>query len=276
MVETDIHYPTESSLIGDGMRKIIPLCHKLAEEIGQEGWRQSKHLLKRIKASMREISRISASKSPRVKTGLAGAYERLIQRATSILNRARTLQKLGENEAADVSLLALTTGLKHWIELTERVIDTATRRVRLKEQVPNSEKLFSLFETHTQLYRRGKAGVPNQFGRLVLVFEDGAGFISHHHLMDREAGDTDVIVEQTREAQKRHKGAIENASFDRGFHSPENKSNCRPSLVRRASRRGTLSNTPSICKMKRWSSTVSGNIILVLSQLSAPCNRGMV
>jgi IS5 family transposase len=95
--------------------------------------------------------------------------------------------------------------------------------VILGEKVPNNEKLFSLFETHTQLYRRGKAGKPNQFGRLVLVFEDGAGFISHYHLMDRAASDADVIVEQTAEAQKKHKGRIKTASFDRGFYSVENE-----------------------------------------------------
>ena len=113
--------------------------------------------------------------------------------------------------------------MQRWIELTQQVCDTAFRRVLLKETVPNSEKLFSLFETHTQLYRRGKAGTPNQFGRMALVFEDGAGFISHYHLMDREASDADVVVEQTREAQKRHKGAIRTASFDRGFYTPENE-----------------------------------------------------
>ena len=101
--------------------------------------------------------------------------------------------------------------------------DTAHRRVILGEKVPNNEKLFSLFETHTQLYRRGKAGTPNQFGRLLLVFEDGAGFISHYHLMDREVCDGDVIVEQTREAQRKHQGQIETASFDRGFYSQENE-----------------------------------------------------
>jgi hypothetical protein len=87
--------------------------------------------------------------------------------------------------------------------------------VILGEQVPNSDKLFSLFETHTQLYRRGKAGKPNQFGRLVLIYEDGAGFISHYHLMDRNALDAEVIVEETRNAQKKHQGQIETASFDR-------------------------------------------------------------
>jgi len=223
VVETNIHYPTESSLIGDGMRKIIPLCVDLAAEIGEPGWRQSKHLLRRVKADVRTISQISASKSPKVLKGLPSAYERLLDRAAVILERAKTLQEQGEAEGISMESLTLSTELLHWIELTEQVCDTAYRRVILDEDVPNRDKLFSLFETHTQLYRRGKAGTPNQFGRLVLVFEDGAGFISHYHLMDREALDADVIVDQTREAQKKHQGAIKTASFDRGFYTSENE-----------------------------------------------------
>jgi hypothetical protein len=223
VVETDIHYPTESSLIGDGMRKIVPLCVDVARATGQPGWRQSGHLLKRIKGHVRTISQISASKSPKVKAGLSAAYERLLDRAALILERAKTLQIQAESDGVSVDSWVLLRELQHWIELTEQVCDTAHRRVILEEKVPNSDKLFSLFETHTQLYRRGKAGTPNQFGRLVLVFEDGAGFISHYHLMDREALDADVIVDQTREAQKKHQGAIRTASFDRGFYTSENE-----------------------------------------------------
>lgn len=222
VVETNIHYPTESSLIGDGVRKIIPLCIALAADIGQSGWRQSKHLLKRVKEHVRTIAQISGSKSPHAKAGLGPAYERLLDRVGLILKRAKTLQEQGETDGVSISSLALVKDLRRWIELTEQVCDTARRRVLEKEKVPNREKLFSLFETHTQLYRRGKAGTPNQFGRLVLVYEDGAGFISHYHLMDREASDCEVVVEQTRAAQEKHGGAIETASFDRGFHTPEN------------------------------------------------------
>ena len=98
----------------------------------------------------------------------------------------------------------------------------AYRRVLLREKVPNNDKLFSLFETHTQLYRRGKAQSPVQFGRQLLIVEDGVGFISHYHLMDREQGDPDVAVQQMREAQRKHRGQIRSASFDRGFYSEEN------------------------------------------------------
>lgn len=223
VVETDIHYPTESALIGDGMRKIIPSCIALASVTGEPGWRQGKHLQQRIKEHVRTIAKISASKSPQVKKGLSPAYGRLLGRAAMILDRAKSLQTQAETAGLSLESLTLAAQLKHWIELTEQVCDTAHRRVILQEKVPNNEKLFSLFETHTQLYRRGKAGTPNQFGRQVLVFEDGAGFISHYHLMDRELGDADVIVEQTGEAQRKHKGVIQSASFDRGFYSEENE-----------------------------------------------------
>ncbi len=223
VVETDIHYPAESSLIGDGMRKIIPLCIELAQTMGEAGWRQGKHLQRRIKEHVRTIAKISASRSPQVKKGLASAYGRLLERAATILERAKSLQEQAETGRFSLDSGMLAAQLKHWIGLTEQVCDTAHRRVMLQEHVPNTDKLFSLFETHTQLYRRGKAGTPNQFGRQVLLFEDGAGFISHYHLMDRELGDVDLIVDQSREAQRKHRGRIQTASFDRGFYSPENE-----------------------------------------------------
>jgi hypothetical protein len=110
-----------------------------------------------------------------------------------------------------------------FVERTEQVCDTARRRVLQGEQVPNAEKLFSLFEPHTQLYKRGKAGQPVQFGRLVLIYEDAAGFITHSHLLGREEQDRDAVVPQTQIVQQRLQGVIEGASFDRGFHTPENQ-----------------------------------------------------
>ena len=104
--------------------------------------------------------------------------------------------------------------------MTVQVCNTAYRRTQLGEKVDNNEKLFSLFETHTQLYRRGKTGQPNQFGRLALIFEDGAGFISHYHLMARDATDESVVCEQTRIAQERHGGEIQDAAQLKHDRSP--------------------------------------------------------
>jgi len=221
VIETNIHYPTESKLIWDGVRKIFDVSKFLLKYVSMPGWRQASQLRKRIKEQVRKISLISSSKSPKTKAGLPKAYEALLGRATNLLDRAKKLVKKTRKHR-NVKLGLKAEALQEWIKLTEQVCDTARRRVLLGEQVPNQEKLFSLFETHTQLYRRGKAGTPNQFGRLVLVFEDAAGFISHYHLMPRDALDSDVIVEQTRQVQKLHDGKIESVSFDRGFYSPQN------------------------------------------------------
>lgn len=223
VVETNIHYPTESSLLLDGVRKFVPLCVDLACDFGVVGWRQSSHLVKKVKKLKQNIGRIAASKGSKHKDVLKSLYGDLISRVALLLERACELVNYVKNASSSTATILRISEIQHWTELTQQVCGTARRRVLLNENVPNSDKLFSLFETHTQLYRRGKAGQPNQYGRLVLVYEDGAGFISHYHLMDRTAKDQDVVVEQTRLAQQKHGGRIETASFDRGFHSDANE-----------------------------------------------------
>ncbi len=223
VMETNIHYPTESTLIRDGVRKIIELCVTLSQADGLAGWRQHAHLWKRIKRASRAIERIAAKKGPNYQKRLQTVYRNLLGLSRRIVQRARALcDELALPAATEEDIFA-EPSLQAFIARTERVQETARRRVLDGESVPNNEKLFSMFEPHTQLYKRGKAGEPIQFGRLVMLFEDGAGFITHHHLLPREQGDKDVVVEQTRIVQERLGGRIQRASFDRGFHSPENQ-----------------------------------------------------
>lgn len=91
------------------------------------------------------------------------------------------------------------------------------------ETVPNGDKLFSIFEPHTQLYKRGKASEPIQFGRQILVFEDAAGFIVRSVLMTRDEGDSDVAIRETTLLQNEFHNRVKRLSFDRGFHSPTNQ-----------------------------------------------------
>ena len=185
------------------------------------GWRQHKHLYRKAKTGREDRPHRRPQGNgyqERMKP-----YRELLEVADMLLTRAETLRetvrKYGIGGGAEA--LALDKDLETFLQRTRHVCDLARRRVLQGETIPHSEKLFSIFETHTQLYKRGKAGEPMQFGRLVLVFEDGAGFITHHHLLPRDKGDRDVVVEQTRTAQKRHRGKIRRGSFDRGFHSPQ-------------------------------------------------------
>jgi len=222
VAETNIHYPAESTLIRDGLRKIIELSVALAAAMGVGGWRQHKHLYQKAKRLARQIDRIAARKGNGYQQRLKGPYRELLSLAEVIIDRAEKLRKQ-VHKRADAEILALDAELEVFLQRTLHVCGTARRRVLQGEKVPNRDKLFSIFEPHTQLYKRGKAAKPIQFGRQVLIYEDGAGFVSHAYLMPRDADDRDVVVQQTRLLQRRMNGRIRRASFDRGFHSPENQ-----------------------------------------------------
>lgn len=179
VAETNIHYPTEGSLIRDGLRKILQSCAALAKLLNHDGWRQRKHLYKKTRKLSRNIDRIAVRKGRDRKQRLNIAYQALLEFSGDLVSRAYDLQEVAAKQArADLQILALNQELKVFLQRTEQVRCTARRRVLEEEQVPNKEKLFSIFETHTQLYKRGKAGQPVQFGRLAMVYEDAAGFIS--------------------------------------------------------------------------------------------------
>jgi len=223
VAETNIHYPTESSLIRDGLRKVLQVCLALTALVGGKGWRQHQHLYQKVKKLTRQMERIAARKGNGYQERLKVLYRELLGEAERIMLRADELRKKAKKRGAVTEILALDAELEVFLERTRHVCDTARRRVLLGEDVPNCDKLFSIFEPHTQLYKRGKAGEPVQFGRQVLVYEDGAGFITHIYLLPRDQNDRDVVVKQTRTLQKRLGGRLRHASFDRGFHSPENQ-----------------------------------------------------
>lgn len=223
VMETNIHYPTESSLIRDGLRKILEMCSELAAGHNLIGWRQHQHLWMNVKKLARKIDRIAAKKGPNYLARMKLPYRKILQKAQQITERARQLcREMCLPNATEDDIFGPHT-LQAFIARTERVMDTARRRVLQGETVPNGDKLFSVFEPHTQLYKRGKAGEPIQFGRQVLVFEDSAGFIVHARLMKRDQCDSQVAVEATKIVQKRFGNRVQRLSFDRGFHSPENQ-----------------------------------------------------
>ena len=227
VVETNIHYPTESSLIGDGLRKVVTLAARLAGEQGLPGWRQHEHWLDKVKKLVRHIGRVSRAKNQASKARLEAGYKELLQVADELLQRARQLAatvQLPEN----LSVLDLAGGvgvkeLLHYVDLTAKVCDTAWRRVLEGEVVPHEEKIFSIFEPHTELIKRGKQPVAIQFGHNVLVIEDAVGFVVDYRVVANGVLDQDLVVPVMKNLQKRFAGRIKSASFDRAFHTLENQ-----------------------------------------------------
>jgi transposase, IS5 family len=227
VVETNIHYPTESSLIGDGLRKVVTLAARLAAEQGLPGWRQHQHWLHKVKKQVQGIGRASRAKNQAGQARVRAGYKELLHLADDLLQRGRQLAALLQSPER-LSVLELTSGagateLVHYADLTAQVCATARRRVLAGETVPNEEKIFSIFEPHTELFKRGKQPKPIQFGHSTLVIEDAVGFVIEYRVLGHGVLEQDVVVPVMKQLQKRFAGKIKSASFDRSFHTPENQ-----------------------------------------------------
>jgi len=233
VVETNIHYPTESSLIGDGLRKIVLLAAELAAEHDVAGWRQHEHLLKKARQLVHKVGRASRAKGQGLER-LKPGYQDLLALAQELLQRARrllrTLRFPIEQTTATLDQLKCATPpvtqpglLLYYVLLTEKVCDNAQRRVLLGETLPHEAKIFSIFEPHTELIKRGKQPNPIQFGHNVLVIEDAVGFVVDFQVVAAGVLDQDLVVPVMTELQERFGGKIKSASFDRAFHTPENQ-----------------------------------------------------
>ncbi len=115
--------------------------------------------------------------------------------------------------------------VKDYMVHAERQIDQICRRVVQGETIPHHEKVFSLFEQHTEWISKGKAGVPVELGLKVCIVKDEYNFILHHHVMQNEKDDK-MIVSIIKETQRRF-ADFKNCSFDKGFHSQTIRKNWR-------------------------------------------------
>jgi IS5 family transposase len=208
VVATDVHYPTDSGLIGDGLRMIIRVARRLAGLLGQSGWRQHKHLHHAVRKQLRTINRIAAGKGRDFRKRLQDAYRNLFDAADRIVARATelfdpALITICPGTAA-TTIERLKTKLIDFVNMTIHACDQARRRVLAEESVANGEKLFSLFESQTQLIMRGKVPQPIEFGHRVFVVEDGAGFVCHYTVQPHGAQDRDVLVGEMKQGSDNH------------------------------------------------------------------------
>jgi hypothetical protein len=227
--ETNIHWPTESSLILDGLTKILLLAPAFAKALGVTGWRQHKSLLRKAQQAARAIVRVRKGRN--FQERLQCAYQQLFHIVELVLPRTQALLDasmgsvpIDSDGSAEIELCKQFQELVYWHAVTSHVYGTARRRVLEEgEQVPNNDKLFSVFEPDTELIKRGKVPQPIEFGHSVLVIEDGVGFICHYRVLPLRTDERSVLIPEMAQLQERLGGRIRMASFDRGFHSPENQ-----------------------------------------------------
>ena len=222
VVQTNIHYPTDSSLLVDGVRKLTSLSRELADVIGVDGWRQSKHLYKKAKRLDRKINRIGRGRASDRSEQLRQTYGQLIDLSHEVTDRALDLFVATRGNPDDSWIRIQRQEILQYVVKTDYVASIAKRRAVDGETVPNEEKLFSLFESHTELIKRGKRPMATEFGHRVLVVEDAEGFLVHVEVMGTAVQDVEMVKPTITAIQERLEQKVQQASFDRGFWSPEN------------------------------------------------------
>jgi hypothetical protein len=225
VVETDVHYPTDINLLWDAMRKVITLIAALYAFWGLSDWRQSAYNLRQLKRALRTAQTLKRSTSNDPDKRAAQA-RRVVEAHQAYLTLAEQfLRKAEDGVRRLVGEHRLWPGewaeLQRFIDHAWRQIDQIRRRVIQGERIAHEEKVFSLFEEHTEWISKGKAGVPVELGLRVCVLEDQFGFILHHRVMERETDDQ-VAVPMIEETQAQYP-KLHQCSFDKGFHTPANQ-----------------------------------------------------
>lgn len=225
VLKTDVHFPTDISLLYDAIRTLMRLCIIWSKEFELPGWRQFKNNLRKFKRLYRKLQKLkhSSSKNEDKKKAkddeIKQAYQDYIDlgqfyvdRATHSILLLKTEPKIGDSK-----LLELHTFCDHAV----RQIDQIRRRGILGEVIPHDEKVLSLFQPHTEWISKGKAGVPVELGLRVCIVEDSHGFILHSSVMEKTTDDK-IAVPIVKALQKIYP-SFNACSFDKGFHSKENQ-----------------------------------------------------
>ncbi|MDY6868743.1 MAG: ISNCY family transposase [Chloroflexota bacterium] len=270
VVETNVHYPTDINLLLDAMRKVILLIMVLCDDLGVSGWRKGLYNLKKVKAYFRKAQQLKRSTSKdntkRAKREqlIMGAHVAYVELANSFIIRAK--ETINSLSSVDLMVNLRIAEIQKYIAHAERQMDQIRRRVVEGETIPHHEKVFSLFEEHTEWINKGKAGVSQELGLKVCVVKDQYGFLLHHRVMQKETDDQ-IAVPIIKETKERFPQLI-SCSFDKGFHSPENQDQLRSILDQVVlPRKGKLSainkeieNSPEFREARRKHSAVESSI----------------
>jgi IS5 family transposase len=197
VVESNIHYPTDSSLLWDTWRVATRLLER-AREILRESVPHRFHNRK-IKGLYLYITRHMPSKSKSRQRQVKASFRRLIERVEWIVAIAGNFCK-AYRSSSNLELSAVALELQAYRPSMQTVAATARRANVAGETVPANERVFSLFEPHTELIKRGRRQKPVEFGHKVLLCETAEKFITDYEVYEKQQPDCDL----TRPVIERH------------------------------------------------------------------------
>lgn len=235
VVETNIAYPRDSKLLADGVRVLCRTIKRAKQVVSDTGQRAAQTFRDRTRSARKQARRIAncaRRKSEAAKTEMKKAYRRLVAVARAAIRQAQTVSEQLKAEGQQVAQRLQAT-LDTFVPRVEQAVNQTVRRVFNNESVPAQDKIVSLFEPHTAIIRRGKAGKPTEFGRKVWLDEVDGGIVTRWEVLDGNPPDS----EQWQPAIDHHIDLFSRppvlVSADRGLYSPDNEAYAEQQGVKR-------------------------------------------
>jgi hypothetical protein len=221
VLETNIHFPTDLNLLWDSMRKCLDMIEKMQEITSIKGWRKIKSLRKMVKSLFRATShQVFKGKDEHQKKQFVKQYlqvARMLEARAGELIDHPPIVAGRENKIVSVIL-----ALQHYKNYVTKFTDQIERRLLKGEVIPAGEKIFSIFEQHTEWITKGKLSKRVELGHLILITTDQHQFIVDYKVMEKQK-DAGQIMDLCDRIKKNFPDkTIYSHSFDKGFWSKDN------------------------------------------------------
>jgi transposase, IS5 family len=225
VVATNIHHPTDSTLLYDSVR-VLSRTLVTAKEVVQNAAALTRSALRdrtrSAKRQMKKIMEAARQRGAEAADRMHTAYQRLLDITQATVRQAHQVETFCQVRAP-LTGQKLADTFNHVIPLVRQVVTQTTRRVIQGEAVPASEKLVSLFEPHTAIIRKGKPGKPTEFGRVIWLDEVEGGIISRYAVLDGNPAEDAQLPPSLAHHQRVFHRPPRLLAGDRGVHSTANE-----------------------------------------------------
>lgn len=232
-VETNIHFPTDLSLLWDSVRKCLDMTAKLQRLTFLKGWRKIKNLRKMLKSLFRATShQVFKGKDEHQKKQYVKQY---LQQARMLEARvAEMIEHLPIVAGSEKKILLIIIELQKYKKYVTKFTDQIERRLLKGEVIPAEEKIFSIFEEHTEWITKGKLNKKVELGHLLLITTDQYQFIVDYKVMEKQKDPSQVssLCERIKNTFAGKK--VYSHSFDKGFWSKDNLTTLQDAAIEQA------------------------------------------
>jgi IS5 family transposase len=238
VVETNIHYPTDSNLLGDGVRVLTRTMKKITAIAGAAG-AKLRDRSRSVRRRLLEIGRTVRGKAAPNRERLERAYRRLLETTGRVVGQARRFAKEiddGVKRAADGSRQAVLEGLRRELETMLPRVQQVIRQTKARVfagDIHAEGKIVSLFEPTTEVIRKGKAGKPTEFGKMVKLQEAENQIVIAYAVYDQRLSDQDILMAAIETHQARLGRTPHLVAADAGFYSGQNEAAAKAKGVKR-------------------------------------------